>query len=58
MPPINASVAAYPLCELGNSPSYTIKAKDANDVAAGIKFAKENNIRLVIKYTGHDISQR
>ncbi|KAL2827337.1 FAD-binding domain-containing protein [Aspergillus cavernicola] len=56
-PPINASVAAYPPCELGNSPLYTIKATQAHDVAAGIKFAKENNVRLVIKNTGHDISQ-
>ncbi|KAF5864046.1 hypothetical protein ETB97_008783 [Aspergillus alliaceus] len=57
-PPINASVAAYPPCELGNSPLYTIKAKQADDVVAGIKFAKENDVRLVIKNTGHDISQR
>ncbi|KAF2803188.1 FAD-binding domain-containing protein [Mytilinidion resinicola] len=57
-PPINASVAAYPSCELGTSPAYTIKATNADDVAAGIKFAKENNVRLVIKNTGHDISQR
>ncbi|KAL1857968.1 hypothetical protein Plec18170_003192 [Paecilomyces lecythidis] len=57
-PPINASVAAYPYCELGTSPTYTIKATNADDVAAGIKFAKEENVRLVIKNTGHDISQR
>jgi hypothetical protein len=57
-PPINASVAAYPLCELGTSPAYTINATKADDVAAGIKFAKMNNVRLVIKNTGHDISQR
>ncbi|BCS28394.1 uncharacterized protein APUU_61442A [Aspergillus puulaauensis] len=57
-PPINASVAAYPSCELGTSPSYSIKATNADDVAAGIKFAKDNNVRLVVKNTGHDISQR
>ncbi|PLB48823.1 FAD-binding domain-containing protein [Aspergillus steynii IBT 23096] len=57
-PPINASVAAYPSCELGNSPAYSIKATNAEDVAAGIRFAKKNNVRLVVKNTGHDISQR
>jgi hypothetical protein len=57
-PPINASVAAYPLCQLGAVPVYTINATKANDVSSGIKFAKENNLRLVIKNTGHDIVQR
>lgn len=57
-PPINASIAAYPLCQLGAVPVYTINATKASDVSTGIKFAKENNIRLVIKNTGHDIVQR
>ncbi|KAJ5967707.1 FAD-binding type 2 [Penicillium viridicatum] len=57
-PPINASIAAYPLCQLGAVPVYTINATKASDVSAGIKFAKENNLRLVIKNTGHDIVQR
>lgn len=29
-----------------------------SDVAAGIKFAKDNNIRLVVKNTGHDYAGR
>lgn len=57
-PPVNASVAAYPLCDLGNAPVYTINATKANDVATGVRFAKENNVRLVIKNTGHDIVGR
>lgn len=57
-PPINASIPSYPTCELGNSPFYSINATTGADIAAGTKFAKENNIRLVIKNTGHDISQR
>ncbi|CAG8263694.1 unnamed protein product [Penicillium salamii] len=57
-PPINASIPAYPSCELGNSPVYSIDATRRQDVATGIKFAKANNIRLVIKNTGHDISLR
>lgn len=57
-PPINATVAGYPTCDLGNSPLYSIQARDGHDVVAGIKFAKENNVRLVVKNTGHDISWR
>ena len=32
---------------------YAIKARDATDVAAGVKFALEHNLRLVIKGGGH-----
>jgi hypothetical protein len=41
-------------CELGNYASYSINVTGADDVIAGIKFARENNIRLVIKNTGHE----
>jgi hypothetical protein len=41
-------------CELGNSVSYVIDVRSAEDVRAGIKFSREHNIRLVIKNTGHD----
>ncbi|PSN64856.1 FAD-binding domain-containing protein [Corynespora cassiicola Philippines] len=41
-------------CVLGNYVSYSINASSADDIAAGISFAKTNNIRLVIKNTGHD----
>ncbi|KAJ6157306.1 isoamyl alcohol oxidase [Penicillium chermesinum] len=57
-PPLNASVAVYPICELGVAPAYSIKATNADDVAAGIKFAKEHNVRLVVKLTGHDLEHR
>ncbi|KAF2177963.1 putative FAD-dependent isoamyl alcohol oxidase [Zopfia rhizophila CBS 207.26] len=43
-------------CELGNYASYSINVTGADDVIAGIKFARENNIRLVIKNTGHDFA--
>ncbi|KAJ3496268.1 hypothetical protein NLG97_g2784 [Lecanicillium saksenae] len=58
--PINASLGLqhYPQCDLGNFPAYTVNATNATDVAAGIKFAKDHNIRLVIKNTGHDIGYR
>ncbi|KFA66959.1 hypothetical protein S40285_05754 [Stachybotrys chlorohalonatus IBT 40285] len=41
-------------CELGNLVSYVIDVSSADDVRAGISFAREHNIRLVIKNTGHD----
>lgn len=43
-------------CELGNYASYSINVTGADDVIAGIKFARKNNIRLVIKNTGHEYS--
>ncbi|KAI0386970.1 hypothetical protein F5Y04DRAFT_288775 [Hypomontagnella monticulosa] len=45
-------------CEMGNLASYAINVSDASTVAAGILFAKENNIRLTIKNTGHDFLGR
>ncbi|KAK3689262.1 putative FAD-dependent isoamyl alcohol oxidase [Podospora appendiculata] len=41
-------------CVLGNYAVYSINVTGADDVVAGIKFAKEKNIRLVVKTTGHD----
>ncbi len=41
-------------CDLGSLPVYAIKATDVSDIAAGVKFAWKNNIRLVIKNTGHE----
>lgn len=33
--------------------AYAIKARDASDVAAGVNFARENRLRLVVKGAGH-----
>ncbi|KAK3985844.1 FAD-binding domain-protein [Cladorrhinum sp. PSN332] len=41
-------------CKMGNLAPYAIRVSGAGDVVAGVKFAKENNIRLTIKNTGHD----
>ncbi|KAH6974929.1 hypothetical protein BKA56DRAFT_733338 [Ilyonectria sp. MPI-CAGE-AT-0026] len=41
-------------CTLGNIASYAINVSSATDVIAGLKFAREKNIRVTIKNTGHD----
>lgn len=41
-------------CTLGNYASYSINVTGASDVVAGIKFAHNHNVRLVIKNTGHE----
>lgn len=45
-------------CTLGGISSYAINIADASMIAEGINFARENNIRLVIKNTGHDLLGR
>ena len=58
-PPVNASAAQTPgTCSIGDLPQYTVNATTAEDVAKAIEFAKKNNIRLVIKDTGHDLLGR
>ena len=42
-------------CLLGNLPPYFVNVSSAQDVLAGITFAKEKNIRLVVQNTGHDL---
>lgn len=41
-------------CELGNYVDYVVNVSSAADAAAGLLFAKNNNIRLVIKSSGHE----
>ncbi|KAI1799348.1 FAD-binding domain-containing protein [Daldinia bambusicola] len=41
-------------CTLGNFAAYALEVDGAATAAAGLKFARENNIRLSIKNTGHD----
>lgn len=42
-------------CTLGNYPVYAVNATNADHVIAALKFAKKNNIRLIVKSTGHDL---
>ncbi|KAK7749828.1 hypothetical protein SLS53_000409 [Cytospora paraplurivora] len=41
-------------CELGNYATYSINVTGPSDIIAGLAFAQKNNVRLVIKNTGHD----
>ena len=41
-------------CTPGIDPEYAISVSSADDVIAGIKFARDRNLRLVIKNTGHE----
>lgn len=41
-------------CELGNYVSYAVDVSSSDDVIAAIQFAQKNNIRFVIRNTGHE----
>ena len=43
-------------CTLGGYPVYAVDATTVRDVQAAVNFARNSNIRLVIKNTGHDFS--
>lgn len=48
-------------CLLGNYVDYTVNlstANAANEVAAALEFAREHNIRFVIRNTGHEYAFR
>ncbi|KAI7182868.1 hypothetical protein KC316_g8177 [Hortaea werneckii] len=45
-------------CTLGTSPRYAVNATCTEDVTAAVSFAARQNVRLVIKDTGHDILGR
>ena len=39
-------------CELGDRAVYSIDVRKVSDIQAGLKFAHQKNIRLVVKSTG------
>ncbi|KAK8070582.1 FAD binding domain protein [Apiospora hydei] len=41
-------------CTTGTDAVYVINATEVSDIVEGVRFATENNIRLVIRNTGHD----
>lgn len=48
------SLNALGTCELGRLSAYYVDARDPATVSATVKFARQHNIRLSIKNTGHD----
>lgn len=44
-------------CTLGNYVDYAINVTCPNDIAAGLAFAQEKNIRFVIRNTGHEYAK-
>lgn len=60
MAPIFANMSCDPFtgvdapCVIGAYIPYAVNASNASDYAATLAFAKEHNIRLVIRNTGHD----
>jgi FAD/FMN-containing dehydrogenase len=45
-------------CTLGYYPALVIMAKTVDHIQAGINFARDNNLRLIIRNTGHDFLGR
>lgn len=45
-------------CTLGNYVSYSVKARNNADVISALQFAKANNIRVLVRNTGHDFLGR
>ncbi|KAF2195140.1 FAD-binding domain-containing protein [Zopfia rhizophila CBS 207.26] len=43
-------------CTRGGTPEYVVNVSSAAQISSAIKFAKEKNVRLVVKNTGHDVS--
>ena len=43
-------------CTLGGYPSYALNASTIKQIQLAVNFARNHNIRLVVKNTGHDFS--
>ena len=57
--PLSTNTATrHEMCSLGHLSFYAINVTDAAIAVAGVNFARNNNIRLVVKNTGHDILGR
>lgn len=57
--PVNASSGQQPgTCTLGRQPLYAVNATTEADIVTAVQFAARNNVRVVIKETGHDILGR
>jgi FAD/FMN-containing dehydrogenase len=52
----NDTCLPYPTdpCSDEGYPIYVVNATNAEDVKRGVDFAREKNVRLIVKGTGHD----
>ncbi|KAK8031114.1 hypothetical protein PG990_000848 [Apiospora arundinis] len=57
--PVDYGSGAVPgSCILGISPRYAVNATERGHILSAMDFAKQNNIRLVVASTGHDLNGR
>ncbi|KAF1839395.1 FAD-binding domain-containing protein [Decorospora gaudefroyi] len=43
-------------CTIGGYPAYVVKATAVSDIQTAINFARNDNLRLIVKNTGHDFA--
>lgn len=43
-------------CTLGGYPSYAVNVSSVAEIQLAVNFARSNNLRLVVKNTGHDFN--
>ena len=60
MPPnfIGYFLGNVPGCNVGGFPEYVVKATNVAQIQLAVNFARELNLRLVIKNTGHDFGAK
>jgi len=56
--PFTTTTNASATCTRGYYAEYVIMAKTVQHIKAGVDFARDNNLRLVIRNTGHDFMGR
>lgn len=54
VPPSLCGQFVPPICGQGDVPPFAILAQTAEDIQAGVNFAREHNLRLSVKASGHD----
>lgn len=60
MPPAFSAnfLSGYQTCTVGGFPEYVVNATTVAQIQLSVNFAREHNIRLVIKNTGHDFGAK
>ncbi|KAJ0307612.1 hypothetical protein Brms1b_009970 [Colletotrichum noveboracense] len=62
--PLRAYMSSLPIqysqliCTLGTNPPFAVNVTSTDDIVAALRFARENNLRVVVKSTGHDVLGR